>query len=105
LLQLILHFELGNYDYLENSIESTYRFLRERDSIFKVEAALFNFLRRALKTERSRLKPVFEDLLYELDKAAKDPESRMTLSIFDFTRWARSKAENKSLAELIKNGN
>lgn len=104
LFQLILHFELGNYDVLENSVDSVYRFLRERGSIFKIEAALFSFLKEALRTERSKLKPLFEELLYEMEKASDEPESRATLGTFNFIRWAKSKIENKSLVELIESG-
>ena len=102
LLQLIIHFELKNYDVIENSIDSVYRFMRERNSIFSAETSVFKFLRQALKTERSKLKPVYEELVYDLEKTQDDPAIRTTLSMFNFIIWAKSKILNKSMAEIIK---
>lgn len=105
LFQLIIHFELGNYDVLENSVDSVFRFLKERKSIFGVESALFSFLRKALRTEKSNLKPVFEELLFEIEKTKDTPQGRITLSSFNFLRWANSKLTGRSMAEMARNEN
>jgi len=105
LFQLLAHFELGNYDVLENSVDSVYRFMKERKSIYGVEAAIFNFLKKALRTENSRLKPVFEELLYELEKANETPQGKITMSNFNFIRWANSKIKGRSMAELTNGAN
>lgn len=102
LFMLLIHFELGNYDALENIIDSTYRFMRERKSIFGVEESLYIFLRRALRTDRNKLAPVYDELLYSLEKSKNEPQSHITLGSFDFITWAKSKVENKSLLELVK---
>jgi hypothetical protein len=105
LFQLIIHFELENYDVLEYSIDSTYRFMKQRKSIFRIEEALFKFLKKALRTERKILEPVYEELLYDLESSLDEPQSRITLGTFNFIRWARSKVENRSMVDLIKSGN
>lgn len=104
LFQLIIHFELGNYDVLENSVDSVYRFMKERKSIFGIESSLFSFLKKALRVEKSRLKPVYEELLFELENAADTPQGRITLSNFNFIRWVNSKLTGRSIAEMAKDG-
>jgi len=105
LFQLIIHFELSNYNVLENTIDIVYRFMKQRGSIFGIEAAMFKFLKTALRTERNKLKPVYEELLYDLEKSINEPQSRITLGIFNFIMWVKSKLENKSMEELLKSGN
>jgi hypothetical protein len=104
LFQLIVHFELGNFDVLENSVDSAYRFMKERKSIFEIEAALFSFLKKVLRTEKKNMKPVFEELLYELEKGAETPQGKITISNFNFRRWAKSNLSGRSMAEMIKDG-
>lgn len=105
LLQLVMHFELGNLDLIENTIESTYRFMRERKSIYEVEAAVFKFLKGILRVQENEYMKVYEELLFDLEKSKENPQSRITLSNFDFITWVKSKIMNTPMFQLMKEKN
>jgi len=102
LFQLLIHFELGNIDILENTVEATYRFVKERKSVFEVETAVFKFFRNILRTHERTFKNEYEELLFDLEKSAVKTQSKITLSNFDFITWAKSKLINKPMVQLIK---
>lgn len=102
LFQLIIHFELGNFVLLEDSVEATYRFMKERKSIFEVEAAVFRFLRKILRSQKSQFKEVYERLLSDLEESADKTQSKITLSNFNFIMWVKSKIMNQTMVQLIK---
>ncbi len=101
LFQLLIHFELGNLDVLENSIEATYRFMKERDSVFEVEAALFKFFRNILRTYEKTYRKEYEELLHDLENSIEKSQSKITLGIFDFITWVKSKIAHKQMVQLI----
>jgi len=105
LFHLVIHFELGNYDVIENSIDSVYRFMKQRKSIFGIESGVFAFLKAAIKTDMENLVPLYEDLLYNLEHSLDQSQSQITIGMFDFILWARSKVEHKSMLEMIKSLN
>lgn len=105
LFQLIIHFELGNFDVLENTLETAYRFMREHKFVFDVEASLFKFLRGVLRSPDNKYKDLYEELLNELEKSAHKTQSKITLGNFDFITWVKSKTMNKTMVELQKNEN
>jgi hypothetical protein len=102
LLQLIIHFELGNFDLLENTVESAYRFMKERKSVFEIETALFKFLRKILRAQKSEFMEIYEELLFDLERTADKTQSQITLSNFDFIMWIKSRIMNKPMVQLIK---
>jgi hypothetical protein len=102
MFQLLIHFELGNLDVLDNAAEAAYRFLRERKAVFAVEKAVFDFLRNALKAVDSDYKDLYDDLVYNLEASKHLRQSRITLSNFDYYKWAKSKINGKPLHQLMR---
>lgn len=102
LLQLLIHFELGNFILLENTVESTYRFLKNRNSLFDVESAVIDFLRKILRARENQYKEIYEELLYNLEKSKDKTQSKITLGSFEFISWAKSKVKNKTMTEILK---
>ncbi|RPI19029.1 MAG: hypothetical protein EHM58_03180 [Ignavibacteriae bacterium] len=105
LFQLLIHFELGNFILLENTVESTYRFLNNRKSLFDVETAIIEFLRKMLRAQENEYKEIYEELLLNLEKSADKIQSKITMGNFNFIMWAKSKIMNKPIIELMKAGN
>jgi len=78
ILNLICHFELNNKDYLFYVIKNTYRILNKKKSLYKVETAVVNFLRKVpgIVTVKD-LKPHFIELKDNLTKITKDPYKKL----------------------------
>jgi tetratricopeptide (TPR) repeat protein len=103
ILNLIIHFELKNTDLLEYIVKNTYRYLYQRKELYKVEAAILDFLKKTprFNTEKELLEG-FRDLKYRIDKITEDPYEKVALDYFNITAWLESKIDNKSFAEVVR---
>lgn len=103
LLNLVVHYELGNIDHLEYITENTSRYLKQRKSFFKVEELIINAIRKILNTaDKKEIKNIFEELLRGLMKTAIDLKSRQTFEFFDFISWAQSKVTGEKYSDVKK---
>lgn len=103
LLNLIIHYELGNDQLLEYIVQATSRFLSSRQRLFKVEAVMLKFMRRYPKwiTRRDRQRG-FTILIEELDKLKEDEFERKAFDYFHFTAWMKSKAEDRRFKDVVR---
>lgn len=103
IFNLIIHFELGNFDLLEYIIKSTNRFLNKKNRDYQVETTLVDYIRKLSKQqhadERTKL---FEELNKDLENVFSSPADRVILEYIDFRSWISSKIEGKSFAELVQ---
>lgn len=104
ILQLIIHFELKNYDILPYMIRSVYSFLYKNKKMFAFEQVIMDFIRKKLihTLTRKELLEAFSELRNELIKLQADPFEKRVFEYFDFISWVDSKIENKPFAEIIK---
>ncbi|MEO6695069.1 MAG: hypothetical protein ABIY50_08540 [Ignavibacteria bacterium] len=103
MLNLICHFELNNKDYLFYVIKNTYRVLSKKKSLYKVETAVVNFLRKVPGIVNVKeLMPHFIELKDDLNKIIRDPYEKIALDYFDFISWLESKIDGREFAEVIK---
>ena len=89
LLNLVIHYELGNRRLLKTLLPATERFLRARDALHGVESSVLNLL-EDLAGVRSPQQEVdlftrFRDRLLELQN---DPLERHPLHFFSYVAWA-----------------
>ena len=107
LLNLILHYELGNESQLEYYVRSTYRFLYKRHRLFKIETIMLELIRKKLPKidSEKELMIVFTKLKLEMEKLAKDPQQKRSLDYFDFISWLESKISKRKFAEVVKESN
>ncbi len=102
LLNLIIHYELGNDELLEYIVKSTSRFLSGRKRLFKVEAIMLKLMRRYpnwITTEEKA--NGFSKLVRELKALKQDEFEQKAFAYFDFISWMESKIIGKSFAEII----
>lgn len=104
IFNLIIHYELKNYDLLPSLIRSTNNFLEKRQRLYKVENVIIEFLRDRLSEannskEQSNL---FKNLKNEFAEIIKDSFEAKAFEYFDFILWLQSKIENTTVAELLK---
>ena len=104
ILNLIVHYELGNTDVLPYILKSTYRFLQTRNQLYKAESSILNFIRKKIPKIKSQNELIdeFKKLKIEIKEITKDPFERKVLEYFDFISWLESKIENRPFAEIVK---
>jgi hypothetical protein len=103
IMNLILHFEMGNTDLLAYNIRNTYRLFIKQKRLFRFETTILNFIRRSGKYNTpSELREGFFELKNQLEELQHDPYEKQTLSFFDIISWLQSKITKKSFAEIVK---
>jgi hypothetical protein len=104
ILNLIIHFELGNTGLLEYNAISTYRFLYKSKRLYKMENIVLQYIRKTMpKIYNSRQQlQAFKELRAEFMEIANDEYESKAFEYFDYISWLDSKIENKSFAEIVK---
>ncbi|MGQ0827490.1 MAG: hypothetical protein ACT4ON_03740 [Bacteroidota bacterium] len=103
LFNLIIHFELGNKDLLEYIVKSTYRFLYKKESLYKFEVIMLQYIKKsALADTPKKMIELFKSLKQELLPLLKDPYEKRILLSFDYISWLESKIEKRSFADCVK---
>ena len=88
MLNLIIHYELGNYELLPHIIKSAYRFLLKKGKVYRFEKIILDFLKELRhystpKELRSRLIILKNDLL----KLYEDPFEKNVFIYFELMSW------------------
>lgn len=103
LFNLVVHYELGNYDLLEYIVRSTQRFLTKRQRAHQVEQTLVEHVRKLARTPApDRRAELFHALHHRLTTLLKDPSEGMVLKYFDVLAWARSGMEGITFSDAVK---
>ena len=104
LLNLIIHFELGNKDLLEHVLKSANYFPFPLEELNKIEITLFNFIKSLQKiNEPKELKMEFSRIKEEITPLLKGESGKNAFLYFDYLSWIESKIEKKSFGEIIRN--
>lgn len=103
LFNLIVHYELGNYDLLEYIIKSTTRYLNKRHRNHEMEVAILNYMKQL---SRVAGKPeelgVFAEFKTELDQHLQNGNDQIMLEFFNYPVWISSKLQGISFGETAK---
>lgn len=104
ILNLIVHYELGNYELLESLLRSAYRFLKKREKLHEVEKKIMSFIRKAVEAPSKReLREAYESLREEFEDLSQQPLAKTFFSkAFDIMAWLESKIDGKPFAEVIQ---
>jgi tetratricopeptide (TPR) repeat protein len=101
-LNLIIHYELGNTMLLESLLRSTYRFLNKENRLFEFEKKFLNFIRESLKPHsKKELKKILEALKKDFEDLSKT-SAKGSFGLFDMTVWLESKITGNTYAEIMK---
>lgn len=102
ILNLFIHFELGNHMLLESLLRSTYRFLKGRQRLYEFEKEVIRFITKAEKIHtRKELDQLFKELRVQFKKLSAIPSEKAMLNYFDFDALLESKITNKSFAKIV----
>jgi len=102
LLNLIIHYELGNDQLLEYIVKATTRFLSSRKRLFKVESIMLKLMRQYPDwVSKKEKESGFSSLILELQTLQEDEFEQRAFEYFDFIAWMQSKTSSKSFASII----
>jgi tetratricopeptide (TPR) repeat protein len=103
LFNLVVHYELGNFDLLEYIVRSTQRFLNKRHRDHQVENTLVDHIKRLAKAEAPSLKAeLFRSLRDQLTELFKDPNESLVLKYFDVLSWVDGHIQGTTFSEAVR---
>ncbi len=101
LLNLILHYEMGNDYLLDSLLKSTYYYINKHSKIAGFERLLMRFIREAQQSSsKAELVQISMEIKQAFNKLAQDNTQSAFTQYFDFIAWIDSKISGKSFAEV-----
>jgi len=92
LLNILIHCELNDFDYLESEIRSFERDLKKQNKLFKSEKIILKSVRLMMKeNDREKMKKLLQEEKAKLNSLKEDPFERQLLNSFDYIFWLESK--------------
>lgn len=102
-LQMFLHIEMGNNDFLSYQIPSFKRFLKKHNLMNEADQEVLMALNKIKKDEQSiKVKEVLEKHLEKIQNIDVQPHMQFSNSYFDYTQWVKSKINGDIMADQIK---
>ncbi len=104
LLNLVIHYELGNEASLEHFVRSTYRYLLKKRTHFKLEKIVIDFIGKKMPRVSSKKEEMtaLMKLREEVKELSRDPVEKRAFEYFDFLSWLNGKISGRSFAEEVK---
>lgn len=103
ILNLILHYEMGNALLLESLLRSTYRFLNKRNRLHEFERKMVGFIREAIQLQsKKEVRKLMEELKREFKSLSLNGTEKAMLQLFDIEAWLDSKISHQSFAEVVR---
>jgi tetratricopeptide (TPR) repeat protein len=97
---LVVHYELGNYDLLEYAVKSTHRFLSKRQRDHDLELVIISNMRKLGKAAmEGNEKQVLRQFSEEVESAIQHAADQIILEHFNYPLWIESKLKEVTLAE------
>lgn len=101
ILNLIIHYELGNRDLVEYSAKSAYRFIYKRKRLFKFEQFALRIVRKLNESfEEGEADRILKDGMEEFQEILSDPFESKALVLFDIHSWMKARLRKVPLAVI-----
>ncbi len=103
ILNLLIHFELENYEFLEYSSNSAIRYLNKIKRDYEIETVFAKQMRKLARTA-TKLESIsiYKETLEQVQTLLKDDNERVILDYIDIQCWLQSKITEDSFVELVK---
>lgn len=106
IFNLVLHYELGNFDLLEYVIKSTSRQLIKDDNDTIVESLVVKNIRKLIKISNEKARhESYVEMKNELLKAFNDNKEKGLLDYFDILSWVEAKIKGDTFAHIVASKN
>ncbi|NLR59490.1 hypothetical protein HGH93_15345 [Chitinophaga polysaccharea] len=104
LIHLLLHYELGNYEYIRYETRAFRRHLHaDNKRSFLLEKTIIKFLRNErLFTISTRPSNLWKKMSSNFDKIKEDKYEMQLLKLFDFSAWIEAKLKRKPLGKILR---
>ncbi len=104
LVNILIHYELGNTLVLPSLIRNTYRYMMKQDLKFRIENILLNFFRKLLNSkDEKHLTKIFTALSNQLQAASQDAYEKKALQyFFDYPEWISLKLSANTVQSFTK---
>jgi len=103
LFNLIIHYELGNFDLLEYIIKSTSRYLNKRNRAYDVENLIMNGVKKLSKAyDDDQRQKYYIQMKKDLKAVLKGDQQKIVLEYFDFNSWLDAHINQATLSEELK---
>ncbi|MEO6882442.1 MAG: hypothetical protein ABI199_00305 [Bacteroidia bacterium] len=102
ILNLIIHLELENNDFIPYAYKATFRFLNSKNRVYKFETVFLNFIGKIMKEKQPDLRKYYRELKEELLVLSDDPFEKPVFEHFDFISWVESKINKTPFKELFR---
>lgn len=103
LFNLVIHYELGNFDLLEYITKSTLRYLAKRQRDYAFEKMVIELMRKLIRTTRDEDRhELFLSFNTSLMEVFDGPEDHIVLKYFNFVKWSESKLAETTYAEQLR---
>ena len=104
MLNIIVHYELGNEDMLPVLCKSIRNDLEKKGPLNKAEKLLLDFFSKTIVKTSTRKEKViaFSELKKELVPVMSDSSEQKIVYSFDVIAWLESKIKNRPFAEIVK---
>jgi len=102
ILELVIHYELGNYDLLEYLAESAGKFFKGKKGNLQLEQLLISFFRAVIKVSFEEHKEMFGELNFKIKKALKELGGNNPRAYIDFAAWSESKQKGIPLVDVAR---
>ena len=94
ILNLLIHFEIGNMSHLESLLSSTPKYLKRRRAIYATEKALFRFLGKMLsRVDKKEKEKLVFDFQKELDTLAANPKEQRVFNYLDLRIFLKNRSK------------
>ena len=104
ILNLILLYELGNYELLDYALKSTHKMLSRSERLFRTEHVVLNFMKKVIAgtQKRTELVKLFLQMKKEFASIQRDPLEKNFSEYFDCISWVESKIEGRTFEEVVR---
>lgn len=104
ILNLLVHYELQNFDLIEYIMKSTKRYLSNKNKLNKFEFLALTHIRKLINAKNNDDKMfIFKEWRKELKSISQDILEIRAFEFFDFISWIESKMTGKRFSEIVKN--
>ncbi len=102
MMNLIIHYELENYDFIDYVIKSLNRYLNKQERKQETEFLLIKAIRKLAKNPSAVEKQhIFEDLKLKLEELFANKHERVVMEYFDLLAWVNAKLNKTSYKEEV----
>jgi tetratricopeptide (TPR) repeat protein len=101
IVHLVLHYHLGNFEFLEYEVKSVARFLSNRDRLFVLERTILKYVRSlAMLGPNDHRQDLLREFKKEVEKVVEDPFERQGLKLFDPLVWIDAQLNGQTMWQI-----